>query len=162
VKIVIDGKTPLDQDMPDLGFDRAYLYLQQTSYNPCKDGTTGQMAMVWPSKPLDQCQDAAHIVHWDNIAFDGPTLPTNALTPTGSEDVVFNVWDIASPVPGSCTVKGVPASPPPGSTNSGHLTFVARLPAGTPVARADISCVASGFPPDGDQVNDIEVVEPGK
>ena len=29
--------------------------------------------------------------HWDNVAFDGPTLPMNSLTPAGSEDVVFNV-----------------------------------------------------------------------
>ena len=127
VKVTVNGATQVDQDVADLGFDRAYMYLQHVNYNSCKAYAVEGYATV------AECQVAGNTFHWDNVAFDGPTLPVNGLTPAGSEDVVFNVWAAAS-----CSVKGVPAQ------GSGRdyvwQTWVARLPAGTAVAPSDVRC----------------------
>ena len=68
------------------------------NYNSCK------AYYVEGYATLAECQVAGNTFHWDNVAFDGPTLAVNSLTPAGSEDVVFNVWSAAS-----CNVKGVAA-----------------------------------------------------
>lgn len=108
------------EEFAPLGFDKAYLYLSQSSYNPCKDGT---------------CDVPSQITHWDNVAFDGPVLPKNSLTPAGMQDVVWNSYDVTG-----CTVKGYPAVK---STN--HVTsytwqtWVARMPIQA-VTPNDVSC----------------------
>jgi hypothetical protein len=131
VKIVVNGNTEVDTDIPDIGFDQAYVYLDHLNYNSCKAYAQEGYATV------AECQVDGNMFHWDNVAFDGPTLPINSLTPAGSEDVVFNAWSAAS-----CTVKGVQAQ------GSGldyvWQTWVARLPAGTPVAAADVKCDGGG------------------
>ena len=127
VKVVVNGITQVDQDVQDLGFDRAYVYLQHVNYNSCKAFDVEHYATV------AECQIGGNTFHWDNVAYDGPTLPVNGLTPVGSEDVVFNVWSAAS-----CSVKGVAAA---GSgRDSVWQTWVARLPAGTPVSPSDVVC----------------------
>ncbi len=167
IKLVMNGVTYLDTNMPDIGFDRSYVYLEQASYNPCKDGP--KPGEIWPNLTLDQCSVAAQEFHWDNIAFDGPVLPTNSLTPQGFEDVVFNAYSVGQPgtfnpgQPGNCTVKGVPASPLGAALWGNWVTWMARLPVGTPVSRADIACISSWSPASGvDQVQGLEVVQPGR
>jgi hypothetical protein len=151
IKVVADGNVFMDTDIPDVGFDRAYLYFTQASYNPCKEAPwPGE---VWPGSALDQCSEIAQTFHWDNLAFDGPVLATNALTPVGSEDVVFNAYSVShggnwqpgyqTGQPGDCTVKGSPASPVGPSEWGQWSTWVARLPAGTPVNVQDVSCLFS-------------------
>lgn len=133
VKVTVNGATQVDQDVQDLGFDRAYVYLQHVNYNSCKAYAVEHYATV------AECQLAGNTFHWDDVAFDGPTLPVNGLTPVGSEDVVFNVWSAAS-----CSVKGVAA------VGSGRdyvwQTWVARLPAGTAVSPSDVVCTGGGNP----------------
>ncbi|MDE3095515.1 MAG: hypothetical protein KGK07_05900 [Chloroflexota bacterium] len=156
LKVVVNGTVYLDTAMPDLGFDRTYVYLQQASYNPCKDGTGGAPPEVWPNGILNQCTVAAQQVHWDNFAFDGPVLPTNSLTPAGREDVVFNAYSATS-----CTVKGVPAQSVGPTSDYAWITWTARLPAGTPVTVGDIACRYS-FVADGSDVpRGLEIVTPG-
>ena len=127
VKILVNGATEVDQDIPDIGFDRAYVYLDHLNYNSCKAHAIEGYASV------AECQMAGNMFHWDDIAYDGPTLPRNGLTPVGSEDVVFNAWAAAA-----CTVNGVPAQ----GTGRDYVwqTWVARLPAGTPVSAGDVTC----------------------
>ena len=36
MKIVVNGNTEVDTDIPDIGFDRAYVYLDHLNYNSCK------------------------------------------------------------------------------------------------------------------------------
>ncbi len=162
VRIDVNGARYVDRGVPDLGFDRAYVYFEQASYNPCKDGSVP--GEVWPDRPLDQCTEAAQEFHWDNIAFDGPVLPYNSLTPAGSEDAVFNAYSVSrgfnDGAPGDCTVKGVPASPLGPARWGTWVTWVARLPAGTPVSTADIACRYS-FVGDGSNVpRGLELVSP--
>ena len=127
VRVTVNGATEVDQDVADLGFDRAYVYLQHVNYNGCKAYAVEHYATI------AECQLAGNTFHWDDVAFDGPALPVNGLTPAGSEDVVFNVWSAAT-----CSVTGIPAQ---GSgRNSVWQTWVARLPAGTPVSPSDIQC----------------------
>ncbi|MBF6599354.1 MAG: hypothetical protein IVW36_02450 [Dehalococcoidia bacterium] len=131
IRIDVNGKTQVDTAIQDIGFDRAYVYLDQLNYNSCKAYATEGYATI------AECQVAGNMFHWDNVAFDGPTLPVNGLTPAGSEDAVFNAWSAAS-----CSVKGVPAR---GSgRDSVWQTWVARLPAGTPVTAADVTCAGGG------------------
>jgi len=167
LRIVVDGTQVFDSAIPDIGFDRSYVYFQQAQYNPCKEGPwPGE---VWPNGTLDQCSMAAQMFHWDNIAFDGPTLPKNSLTPAGSEDVVFNafsvstggMWNLNGPngKTGDCTVKGVPASPNGVGTPGNWITWTARLPANTPVSASDVNCVYS-WPTSGiSPVQGFEVVQ---
>jgi hypothetical protein len=120
IKVYINGSLKGTCNFAPVAFSQAYLYLEQASYNPCKDG---------------ECAGNLQIFHWDNTAFDGPVLPKNGLTPAGMQDVVFNVYAQTS-----CTVKGVAA------TNAGNFkgyawnTYVARMPIQS-VSPSDVSCV---------------------
>ncbi|MHB8514311.1 MAG: glycoside hydrolase 5 family protein [Dehalococcoidia bacterium] len=154
--VQVNGATVYDSSIPDIGFDRAYVYFQQASYNPCKDGTGGAPPEVWPNGILDQCTVAAQQFHWDNFAFDGPVLPTNSLTPAGSEDVVFNAYSATS-----CTVKGVAAQSVGQRQDYNWITWIVRLPAGTPVNVSDISCSYSVVSGGSDVPRGLEVVTPG-
>ena len=123
-----------------LGFDKAYLYLSQVSYNPSKDGQ-------------DTFADQIH--HWDSVAVDGPTLGLNSLTPAGFRDVAFNAYSATS-----CNVNGVEAvaqtnRTPPEWT---WVTWVARLvDDDTP---ALITCQYSHVAEGSNVPRSIEVVEP--
>lgn len=123
VRIVINGITFLDRAIPPVGFDAGYLYLSQVSYNPCKD---------------NECADNLQIFHWDNVAFDGPKLARNALTPLGYQDVTFTAYGQAS-----CTVKGVPASPQGVVQGFTWLTWSARMLV-QDVAPSDVRCTNAG------------------
>ncbi|MBF6599353.1 MAG: hypothetical protein IVW36_02445 [Dehalococcoidia bacterium] len=127
VHIDVNGVTRVDTPVQDAGFDRAYVYFEHVNYNSCKAYATEGYATV------AECQAAGNTFHWDNIAFDGPKLPLNSLTPTGYQDVVFNVWSATT-----CSVKGVPATGPAGDYK--WSTWVARLPASTPVSPGDVQC----------------------
>ena len=133
IRIDVNGVTQVDTDIADTGFDRTYVYLDHLNYNSCKAYDVEGYAT------LAECQIAGNMFHWDDIAFDGPTLPVNSLTPAGSEDVVFNAWAAAS-----CTVKGVAAQ---GHGNDYIWgSWVARLPAGTPVSASDVVCSGGSNP----------------
>jgi hypothetical protein len=133
IRIDVNGQTQVDTDIADTGFDRAYVYLDHLNYNSCK------AYYIEGYATLAECQIAGNTFHWDNIAFDGPTLPVNSLTPAGSEDVVFNAWAAAS-----CTVKGVAAQ----GNGDDYVwgSWVARLPAGTPVSASDVICSGGSNP----------------
>jgi hypothetical protein len=127
VRVVINGTTFADSTIPALGFDRAYVYLAQASYNPCKDG---------------ECAENLQTFHWDNFAFDGPWLPDNSLVPAGSQDVVFLAYGQTS-----CEVKGFNAVPAATGDALEYTwtSWVARMPLQA-VSTADVACVdgASG------------------
>lgn len=131
VRVLVNGVTYVDTAVADLGFDRAYVYLSQVSYNPCKDGECSQNLQVW---------------HWDNIAFDGPWLPINGLTPTGTRLVAFNAFSAQN-----CSVRGVAAAPS-GTLSWGRwVTWVAALPNdGSPVGVGDVACTYD-FSQDGSE-----------
>ena len=132
-QIYVNGNLMVDKTTPDLGFDRAYVYLEHVNYNSCKGHVDPE------GLPLSECQLAGNTFHWDNVAFDGPTLPVNGLTPLGSKDIVFNAYNQAS-----CSVKGVAATPVvpyDPNTQQGWLTWVARVAVNTSVTPADVVCV---------------------
>lgn len=137
MKMQIDGVTKVDQDVPDIGFDRGYVYLDQASYNPCKDTAANTSADNMGGVP-DQCIESSNVFHWDNLAFDGPQLPQNALTPVGYRDIVFNAgWT------NSCSFKGQPANivGPAGSGDGRWATYVIRVPDdGSSASSSDVSC----------------------
>jgi hypothetical protein len=140
VRILVNGEQFVSESVPDMGFDRAYVYLLQVSYNPCKDG---------------ECSENLQMFHWDNVAFDGPVLARNSLTASGRRDVVFNAYSADS-----CSVNGVAAAPA-GLATWGHwMTWVANLPDdGTSVGVGNISCDYS-FSQDGSQVpRGLEIVK---
>ncbi len=128
IRVLINGVTYIDQVVADLGFDRAYLYLSQASYNPCKGFEDFGL-------PLSECQPAAQVSHWDNVAFDGLVLPLNGLTPAGQQDVIGNVYGATA-----CSVKGFPAMEQ-ASLDDGYTwhTWGARMPV-QPVAASDWHC----------------------
>jgi hypothetical protein len=139
VRVVVNGDTYIDTSMPDVGFDRAYLYLAQVAYNPCKD---------------HECDLNLQIFHWDNVAFDGPTLGVNALTPPGMRDVAFNAYRA-----NSCTLRGQPTTPMATETDGNWVTWTARIPDdGSPVSAGDIACDFYGAPKPPEA---IEIVRPG-
>lgn len=107
IKVYISGELKVNDTFAPLGFDLAYLYLSQVSYNPCKDGN---------------CAFADQIAHWDNVAVDGPTLEVNSLTPRGWRDVVFNAYSATS-----CSVNGVAAQSMGPAKGYTWVTWVARL-----------------------------------
>ncbi|HEX5478160.1 MAG TPA: hypothetical protein VFY79_00420 [Dehalococcoidia bacterium] len=131
LRILVNGQTEVDKDIPDIGFDRAYVYLEHVNYNSCKAFEIEGYATI------AECQLAGNTFHWDNVAFDGPSLPRNGLTPAGSEDVAFNAFGQAS-----CKVKGVAAMSPEPSQYL-WTSWVARLPAGTAVSPSDVVCTPS-------------------
>jgi hypothetical protein len=121
IRVVVNGNQLINEAVTDLGFDRAYVYLTQASYNPCKDG---------------ECSENLQMFHWDNVAFDGPVLGKNSLTPAGSRDVLFNAYRADS-----CRVKGVNADPVGSGWAGSRVTYRVRLPDdGTPVGIGDINC----------------------
>ena len=134
IRVVVGGREMVNGTFPALGFDAAYLYLSQASYNPCKDG---------------RCAPADQVAHWDSVAVDGPLLTPNALTPLGWQDVVFNAYSATA-----CNVNGVPAVPQ-GPTNWGTwVTWVARTPVGPAAVACDYSYRSSG----SDVPRSIEIV----
>ena len=124
VRVTINGVEYLNSNIADVGFDRAYPYLAQVSYNPCK---------------TYECANNLQLFHWDNIAFDGPVLPDNSLTPAGSQDVMFNVYSATA-----CAVKGYAARPTGDLTDYRWQTWVARVPANITVTPVDVTCSAGG------------------
>lgn len=109
IRVYIEGVLRVNDTFAPLGFDAAYLYLSAVSYNPCKNG---------------QCSFAAQTFHWDNVAWDGPTLAPNSLTPAGYRDVVFNAYGAAS-----CAVNTIPAVAQTNGPVQGWTwtTWVARI-----------------------------------
>lgn len=128
IRIDVNGVTQVDTDIADIGFDVGYVYLDHLNYNSCKAYAVEGYATV------AECQVDGNMFHWDDVAFDGPSLPINGLTPVGFEDVAFNAFS-----QDACTVKGVAATT---VRKGGYIwtTWIARLPANTPVTAADISC----------------------
>ncbi len=124
VRVTINGAEYMNTAISDLGFDRAYPYLAQVSYNPCK---------------TNECSVNLQQFHWDNIAFDGPVLPDNSLTPAGSQDVMFNVYSATA-----CAAKGYAAKPTGDLTDYRWQTWVARVPANITVTAADVTCSKGG------------------
>jgi len=149
LRVKVDGVEVFNQVIPDLGFDRGYVYFAQLAYNPAKDGYVG---------------DAANRFMWDNLAFDGPSLPKNSLTPADKQDILFRAFNKAS-----CTVRGVPADGPifP-RVNPSNLpanifdTWHVQLPlTDPPVTVSDIQCVSLGGTPSLGQadIGNIEIVK---
>lgn len=147
VRMHIDGQSILDQALQDIGFDRAYVYLAGLSYNAMKEDGVPHTK-------------EANTVMWDNIAFEGPSLETNAITPDGSKDVVFRAHAVSS-----CTVKGVPAQGPLISFyQNTWVGWTARLPADAgAVTTDDIDCTINDWPHDANEPRwgEIEIVERG-
>jgi hypothetical protein len=139
VRVLINGASYVDERVGDLGFERAYIYVAQVSYNPCKEG---------------ECGPALQQFHWDNVAFDGPVLAWNSLTPRGSRDIVFNAYSASA-----CDVRGV-AADPAGEPRWGHwVTWVARLADdGSAVDVQDVSCQYEFDDGDSDVPRGFEVV----
>ncbi len=172
IKITVDNQTMTDQAIPDIGFDKAYIYFGQASYNPCKDNSSGTFQEIYPTGTLDQCSMAANMFHWDNLAFDGPVLPKNGLTPSGSEDVAFNAFSVGTCgnwescyVPGKtgdCKVKGVAAVPNGLADWNAWVTWVARLPANTAVTSSDITCSPTNWNPAAgvSRIQAVEIIQP--
>lgn len=136
IRIYINGSERVnDTFAAPLNFNKAYLYLTQASYNPCKDGN---------------CAAADNIAHWDNVAVDGPTLAPNSLTPAGWRDVVFNVYSATG-----CQVNGTAALPAGEVTGYTVVTWSARIP--DDGAAVNIVCQYSyqNRPPTG-----VEIVRP--
>ena len=154
LRFVINGAQVWETNIPDIGFDRAYVYLQQAQYNPCKEGPWPHE--LWPDSPLDQCSMAAQMFHWDNVAFDGPVLATNSLTPPGSEDVVFNAYSATS-----CNVNGAAAQPVGTIQQYAWISWTARLPAGTSVALSGVQCQYNFVSNGSDTPRGLEIVQAG-
>jgi hypothetical protein len=144
LRIELDRREVFNQVMPDLGFDRGYVYVAQLSYNATKDIGEG---------------DHKHRFLWDNLAFDGPSLPRNSLTPEGRQDVLFRAYNVAS-----CSVRGVPADGPINPANNWLFdTWHVQLDASAPPVRpSDIRCVRNTEDPPPDEQpyigDDIDVV----
>lgn len=140
IRVVVNGTEMINESVTDLGFDRAYVYLTQASYNPCKDG---------------ECAENLQMFHWDNVAFDGPVLPKNSLTPAGSRDVLFNAYHAES-----CRVKGVTADPVGNGWTGSRVTFRVRLPDdGTPLGIGDINCTYNFVQNGSDTPTAFEIVK---
>ena len=139
VRVLVNGTEYVNTATADLGFDRAYMYLAQASYNPCK---------------TDECGDHQQMFHWDNVAFDGPTLGMNSLTPAGSRDVLFNAYHA-----NSCTVKGVAAEAVGPAPDASRVTWRVRLADdGSSVGPADVSCQYAAVKDDSDVITGFEIV----
>jgi hypothetical protein len=147
VRMLIDGQSILDQALEDIGFDRAYVYLAGLSYNAMKEDGVPHTK-------------EANTVMWDNIAFEGPSLETNSITPAGSKDVMFRAHAVSS-----CTVKGAIAEGPLiAFYQNTWVGWTARLPADAgSVTVDDITCAINDWPHDGNlpRWGEIEIVERG-
>jgi hypothetical protein len=143
IRVQLDGATIFEDDFDDLGFDRGYVSFSQLAYNPVKDGYAG---------------DNANTFMWDNLAFDGPSLAKNSLTPSDQQDVLFRAWSKAT-----CTVRGITADGPVAPLEKTIFdTWHVRLPADAPPIAADeIQCTeAADWQPQDNQphIGDIEVI----
>lgn len=148
VRVLVNGTSYLDSAMPDLGFERAYMYLAQASYNPCKGFESFGLTHF-------ECEPAAQMFHWDNLAFDGPALAQNSLTPAGSRDVVFDAFHATS-----CTVKGAAAAPVGPEPDVSRVTWRVRLPAdGSSVSPPDVVCQYALTKDDSAVITGFEIVE---
>jgi hypothetical protein len=144
LRILLDGNQVHDQPLPDLGFDRGYVSFAQLAYNPVKDGYPGQ---------------AGNRFLWDNLSFDGPSLPKNSLTPADKQDVLFRAFNKSS-----CTVRGLAADGPINPSNNWIFdTWHVRLDVNAaPVTLGDIQCVArtnDSAPFNNPAIGDIEVIK---
>ncbi len=143
LRVHLNGQEVFSEDIADLGFDLGYVYFSQLAYNPVKDGYVGE---------------GDNRFLWDDLAFDGPSLARNSLTPPGQQDVLFRAWNMAS-----CTVRGVAAEGPPNPQESFYLvhTWHARIDDnGAPVTLSDIQCTPlDTFPPPEAAIADIEIVK---
>ena len=141
-RVLIDGESVFDAALDDLGFDRGYVYFAQVANDPAKDGFVG---------------DEVNRIIWDELAFDGPLLPRNSLTPADKQDVLFRAWDAAA-----CTVRGVSAQGPFTPPVLLFDTWRVRLDREAPeVLVSDISCTRYEMvtPHSGDAlIGDIHVV----
>lgn len=137
----LDGIQRVNTTFADLGFDKAYVHLTQVSYNPVKDGFAG---------------DAKNRFQWDNIAFDGPALALNALTPAGQQEVLFRAYSTTG-----CRVRGVVADGPHNLLWGAWHTWHVRLNDTTPVTASDIVCDPVSDSPyyAGDKVQQIESIQ---
>jgi hypothetical protein len=122
IRVLIDGRAVFDERFGDLGFDRAYVYFAQLAYNPNKDGYVGPEANTF---------------RWDNIAFDGPVLPSNSLTPEGHQDIFFRGFSASD-----CTLRGMtPVNGPPVKNHHHWATWHFRAPlGGEPFTLGDVTC----------------------
>jgi hypothetical protein len=144
VRVALNGVQVLDQALADIGFDRGYVHFAQLAYNPVKDGYVG---------------DAGNRFQWDNLAFDGPSLPANSLTPADKQDILFRAFD-----KGSCTVRGVAADGPINPTHNWIFdTWHVRIGVNdAPITLSDIVCITNkGLLPLYGQtdIGDIQVVK---
>jgi hypothetical protein len=138
VRVLVNGEQLISESVSDLGFSTAYVYLSQASYNPCKDG---------------ECDENLQMFHWDNIAFDGPALALNSLTPAGFQDVLFNAYRAES-----CTVADVPAEPVGEGNEAGRVTWRARLSVSTVVGVGDVVCDYNFVQDGSDRIGGFEIV----
>lgn len=140
IRVVVSGREMVNDTFAPLGFDLAYLYLSQASYNPCKDG---------------RCAPADQVAHWDSVAASGPTLPVNGLTPRGYRDYVWNTYAATA-----CSIGGVPAQPSGPARAYTWVTWVARAPISADLTRGDITCTqGGGYSLAGEQHRGFEIVE---
>ncbi|MBL8949723.1 MAG: hypothetical protein JNK82_03040 [Myxococcaceae bacterium] len=142
LELKLDGIRRVYSTFADIGFDKAYVHLTQVSYNPAKDGFDG---------------DEKNRFQWDNIAFDGPSYAVNALTPMGSQDVLFRAYSTSG-----CTVRGVQADGPRNLLWGAWHTWHVRLNDTNPVNVSDITCATVPDSPHyaGAHVQNIETIRP--
>jgi len=146
VRLDMDGETILDKELADIGFDRAYVNLASLSYNAMKEEGIPHTKQ-------------ANTTSWDNIAFDGPVLGRNALTPDGMQDVLFRAHAVSG-----CTVAGVAAEGPLITFyQNTWIGWTARVPADAgEITADDIQCTLNDWPRnDEPQWGSIQIVEPG-
>ncbi len=137
IRVEIDGQVFINQSLSDLGFDRAYVHFGHLSYNPTKDG-------AHPTR-------ADNIIAWDNIAFSGPVLPENGLTPVGQQEAVFftqflRKWfgsEEEKSAPVECLVRGIMADGPPTVTYEHFTVWSATVEGGPALSTSDIDCYGS-------------------
>ncbi len=142
VRLLLDGTVILDTRLQDIGFDRGYVHFAQLAYNPVKDGYSA---------------DAGNRFVWDNLAFDGPSLARNSLTPADKKEVLFRAWGKSS-----CTVRGIQANGP--VTPRGIFdTWQIQLGVNdAPISTSEISCtkfIDYGTPNNQPELGGIEYVK---
>lgn len=152
VRVVWRGEERFNRTMPNLNWEKGYVYFAQVSYNPCKDGLPCTTDPTNPNNAI--CNPSACLFHWDNLAFDGPKLAINGLTPASQQDVVFMAYGYST-----CSVKGIPATPTGKVQGYTWNSWVARMPVQT-VTESNISCTndLGGAGLSSDPIKAFEVV----
>jgi len=145
VRIVMAGVEIFNKAMT-VEFEVGYVYFGQLAYNPVKDDSPG----------LRTVGEMGNRFLWDNLAFDGPVLQKNGLTPADKKVILFRAY-----MKGSCTVRGAQAEVP--FVFQGYDTWRIEVDRSVPVGIGDIRCnsrVDYGLP-QGETVDigDIEVIE---